>query len=266
MAGWYFIIVLTVILLALACREIRECDTLGIDTEYDKTDADHAATPPSLKKAKKRKNGWCDYPQKPKDLVALLTLAAVAYYTWLTREEVQSTNKQVLIMQDQEDRQLRGYAYTTIKDASFSGTSGVVDIQINALGQTPVYHVHSVMKGEFSCPGENLNVPSPNTWPIDDIIDVIFPGEDNEWNSVKFKLTSEQLANFGKCQLVTYGQVLYLDAFRDPHVTTFCYLYDPKSPDGQFTQICPVMNGSDGENHNYQDMLQNPKQPVPWSD
>jgi len=142
MNGWYFIIILTVLLLVWACREIRECDAIGINAEQDETHSEHTGSSPSLNKTKKRKNCWCDYPQKPKDLVALLTLAAVAYYTWLTREEVDAANNQTVIAQKTYGAATRAWLDVSVDPSSieiiWDGQNGaIVSANITASDQVP---------------------------------------------------------------------------------------------------------------------------------
>jgi hypothetical protein len=199
-------------------------------------------------------------------IFTVLAFGAAAVAAVYTGREWHSMKTQTAVMQDQEQRQLRGYIYTSVKSAALNGSNGTVDISYNTIGQTPIYHVHVAVTGEFSCGMQGINVPKPGGWQKEHLRDVYFPDQNDTWDEVDISIDQDEVNKLktGNCSAVIFGEILYLDAFLAPHFTTFCYLWNPESADTGTTHLCPTMNGSDGEKANYQDILQNPKQPNPW--
>jgi hypothetical protein len=114
-------------------------------------------------------------------VLAFVAAASAALYT----------RNEVVVMHDQEQRQLRGYVYATVKGPFVIGQKGTFPVQFDILGQTPVYHVHIVMNGGSSCSG--VFQFQGKAWKKDMFVDVLFPGDDDVWNEMDFPISKNDI-------------------------------------------------------------------------
>jgi hypothetical protein len=192
--------------------------------------------------AKQPKGG---YFNKFKNWISFATLLFLAAYTVITGLMWQTSQDQLVVIRDQERKQLR--AYLTITGST------VVQFEIGKairfqntfynFGQTPAYHVTILGRSEFqnttSTPVFDVHIADYSTVKVENEI-VAYPGKHAPAFQRGPDLTQENQANFqNQIQvLVYYGTLFYEDAFGDPHISNFCWVFGPQEIAGGVAVEC----------------------------
>jgi hypothetical protein len=186
----------------------------------------------TVKPAQTSYQKWNNYLSKPRNKVGLATLIAVVAYTGITVLLWCTSQKQLAVSRDTEQRQLRAYVGITdveIPDGFFEDKIPTLNVSLKNFGLTPAYNVKMSFAtnfGSFPDPGD-LPAPQPTnaTWVFNpsDVSSAPF--------DLPMPLTAADIAGMQNMSrpLYFYGRITYDDAFNRPHFANFRYAFGGKN-------------------------------------
>jgi hypothetical protein len=202
---------------------------------------------------------------------ATALLVLVAIWQWSELHNTDKTLRDTLNAQiDATQRQLRAYVHirsgkiqTTLRGTAIDVS---VDPVIKVYGQTPAGAVTAQWTlAVLDWPlNEKSRLPNYLTAPGTGLLSNVSnaPGEEEPLGAKTISLSKDQIDSIvvsGSRRLVAIGTILYIDVFRLPRYTNFCFGLDESGIKTGVAVRCAIHNGADWNNQNdpYQSKILN---------